>query len=55
VLVVLAAAGGAASIAGDGQVSGFSCTSEFLVVTVRTNESSYTPGQTVVIRVTLTN
>ncbi len=55
VLVALVTAAGGVSIAGDGQVSAFSCTSEFLVATVRTNESSYAPGQTVVISVTLAN
>lgn len=50
VLVVLASAAGIVGITGDGPVS---C--ENLVTTVRTNESSYAPGQTVIISVTLAN
>jgi hypothetical protein len=55
VLLVLASAWGVVSITGDGPVSALSCTSQILVATVRTNESSYAPGQTVIISVTLTN
>jgi len=48
-LVALASAGGVA-VAGDGPVS---C--QNLATTVRTNESSYAPGKTVIISVTLAN
>jgi hypothetical protein len=51
VLVALASVGGATSITGDGSTS--SC--EGLVATVKTNESSYPPGQTVIITVTQAN
>ncbi len=47
----MASAGGVVSITGDG--SAFSC--DNLVTTVRTNESSYAPGQTVIISVTRDN
>jgi hypothetical protein len=55
VLVALASAVGVVTITGDGQVSDFSCTSEFLVTTVRTSESNYAPGETVIIKVTVAN
>jgi hypothetical protein len=53
VLAVLASAGGVVSISGDGPVAAVPC--EYLVATVRTNESSYAPGQTVIISVTQAN
>lgn len=49
-LVALASAGGVVSITGDGPLY---CGN--LVTTVRTNESSYAPGQAVIISVTLAN
>jgi hypothetical protein len=56
VLVALASAGGVVSITGDGQVSDFSCGNVAgLVATVRTNETSYAPGQRVIISVTQAN
>jgi hypothetical protein len=56
VVVALASAGGVVSISGDGQVSDFSCGNiGGLVATVRTNEPSYAPGQTVIISVTQAN
>ena len=51
-LVVLASAGAASGIAGDG-VSIGSCA--HFVTTVRTSEPSYAPGQTVIITVTQAN
>ena len=52
-LAGLASAGGVVGISGDGPVAGRSC--DYLVATVRTNESSYAPGQTVIISVTQGN
>ena len=54
VLIALASTGAACSYAGGGTVSSAgSC--EHFVTTVRTNESSYGPGQTVIISVTQAN
>jgi hypothetical protein len=53
VLVVLASAGAACGLAGDGMVSAGSCA--HFVTTVRTNEGSYAPGQMVIISVTQAN
>jgi hypothetical protein len=56
VVVALASAGGGVSISGDGPVSDLSCGNlADLVATVRTNEPSYAPGQTVIISVTQAN
>jgi hypothetical protein len=53
VLVGLASAGAACGLAGDVTVFVGSCT--HFVTTVRTNEPSYAPGQTVIISVTQAN